>query len=257
MRKFHAVTVIGIVLLMFSGWGMAVSSKSGTNEKETAISLIEHTLKDKEKPSIYDGKQRKIVYLTMDDGPSKYTDALLKVLDTYDIPATHFLIGSNIRKYPAAVKKYHDRGDYIGMHSMTHNYSRLYTKGKIVEEMMETQALIAESIGKKPNLFRCPFGSVPGLKEQLRDQAAAAGLKTWDWTIDSYDWSLQKKPDKILNAVKAQLKNPVEVILLHEKEATIKILPSIIEAIQANGYDFAVYEEEKHFMMNFMNDKRL
>ncbi|GAA3322803.1 hypothetical protein GCM10020331_044140 [Ectobacillus funiculus] len=39
---------------------------------------------------------------------------------------------------------------------------------------------------------------MPGLTSALRDQMAAAGLKEWDWTIDSLDWKLANNPNGIV-----------------------------------------------------------
>ena len=123
--------------------------------------------------------------------------------------------------------------------------------------MKETQKLITEITGEEPVLFRSPYGSSPGLSEKLRDRVAQAGLKTWDWSIDSNDWRHQNNPSQIVAEIKRQLDKPVEIILIHDKKGTIEALPQIIETIEAAGYEFAVYEESKHFMANFTKDKRI
>ena len=43
-----------------------------------------------------DPKPEKVVYLTFDDGPSKYTLDLLNLLEEEDVPAIFFVIGENI-----------------------------------------------------------------------------------------------------------------------------------------------------------------
>lgn len=48
----------------------------------------------------------------------------------------------------------------------------------------------------------------------------------------------------------------VEVVLLHEKEQTLQVLPEIIAFFKEKGYEYAVYNDEKHFSLNFLNDTR-
>lgn len=260
MRNFLMIiaAIIGIGLL--ASWIKPGSSMAGIMNDQSGhpeLEMVTYERTVKKVPDKFNGKERKVVYLTIDDGPSLYTKELIEVLNQYNIPATHFLIGNNMKKYPDMTKEYVNRGDYIGMHSMSHNYNRLYKKGRIVEEIIETQKLIKEQVGILPTLFRCPYGSSPGLNEHLRDQVTQAGLKTWDWTIDSKDWQLQNNPSKIKGEILAQLNGPEEIILIHEKKNTIKVLPEIIESIQEAGYEFERYDESKHFPLNFHNDNRL
>lgn len=47
----------------------------------------------------------KVVALTFDDGPTQNTDAILTLLDTYNVKATFFLIGKDIEENPEEAKK--------------------------------------------------------------------------------------------------------------------------------------------------------
>ncbi|MEH6944525.1 polysaccharide deacetylase family protein [Bacillus sp. JJ722] len=226
-------------------------------DQELILPIIKYKHDEKEAPMEFNGQIRKIAYLTIDDGPSRYADKLINILNEYEVPATFFLIGSNIDLYPQYVKKFHERGDYVGMHSMTHDYTRLYKNGEVVSEMKQVQQKINSLTNEKPILFRSPYGSNPGLTKDLRDQVVSAGLKTWDWTIDSNDWRYQNNPSQIVTEIKKQLEEPVEIILIHDKKGTIEALPQIIETIEAEGYEFDVYDESKHFMVNFLKDDRI
>src|SRR5690606_25269113 len=65
--------------------------------------------------------QQKIVALTFDDGPSKpYTDQILNILDRYNVKATFFVVGMNIKRYPDMIQKIMKKGHDIGNHSMYH-----------------------------------------------------------------------------------------------------------------------------------------
>ncbi|MBO9130367.1 polysaccharide deacetylase family protein [Bacillus sp. 165] len=211
----------------------------------------------KELPKEYNGKVRKLVYLTFDDGPNPYTEQLLNILKQNNIKATFFMIGANVPGYEESVKRLVREGHYPGLHSMSHKYAHLYTNGQIVKEMMEEQKIIKNITGATPHLTRCPYGSMPGLNQGLRDQMSAAGFKEWDWTIDSLDWKLPGQPNAIINNINTHVRRNIEVILLHEKEQTVQALPRIIQSLVHRGYEFEVYNEDAHFMMNFWHDARL
>ena len=60
-------------------------------------------------------KHVKAVYLTFDDGPiPEITPWVLDLLDKYNIKATFFLVGDNVRKHPEEFKMIVDRGHRLG-----------------------------------------------------------------------------------------------------------------------------------------------
>jgi len=62
-----------------------------------------------------------IVYLTFDDGPTpEITEWVLGVLKKYDIKATFFCIGNNIKKHPEIFKKVVDDVHTIANHTYNH-----------------------------------------------------------------------------------------------------------------------------------------
>ncbi|WP_229106859.1 polysaccharide deacetylase family protein [Paenibacillus sp. 1001270B_150601_E10] len=204
--------------------------------------------------------QGKVVYLTFDDGPSEWSGKFLDMLDQHGIKATFFMQGSNLERsdWHSEVKRAVREGHYVGGHSMTHQYNKLYEEGQFIPEMKETLSLIHDLTGENPRLVRPPFGSSPGLvDEQLRDQIVEAGIKIWDWTIDSKDWDLKDHPQQIVENIKIATKNDIEVVLMHEMPQTLQALPEIIAFYQQEGYSFAVYDAAKHFHLNFLEDHRL
>ena len=208
-----------------------------------------------------DGKPvGRVVYLTFDDGPSELTGKFLDVLKEQHVSSTFFMQGSNLQNtgFQENVKRAVKEGHYIGAHSMTHNSDKLYKKGQFVTEMKETLALIHNITGTTPKLVRPPYGSAPGLKGQdIRNKIVEAGIKVWDWTIDSKDWKLKGNPQQIIENVKRTTTEDVEVVLMHEKLQTLQALPEIIKFYKEKGYEFGVYNEADHFQLNFQKDQRL
>ncbi|MCU5380451.1 polysaccharide deacetylase [Bacillus cereus] len=234
-------------------------------DQENSVQLVSNQMKMESKknvPDIYNGKVRKVAYLTFDDGPGKYTSELLNILKENDVKATFFLIGPNIHQYVKEVKRESMEGHYVGMHSMTHNYKPLYKENKYVIEMKETQKVIENIIDYKPTLTRPPYGST-GFTENISNQIVENQLKVWDWTIDSFDWKFTKLPleqsvPQIVNNVVSKATQNREVILLHDiHQQSVKAVPFIIKGLKEKGYEFEPYSESSHFPLNFWHDSRL
>lgn len=210
-------------------------------------------------PKKWNGQERKVVYLTFDDGPSKQTEDILSILNDYGVKATFFFIGTNVNRYPEEVKLVHQQGHYVGLHSMSHDKKLIYNPEKpyaFAEELIEEQGLIEALIHVQPTLVRPPYGSVPGIKPTMADALVDHGFKVWDWTIDSEDWK-KKSASAIVEQIKSQTTSATEVVLVHEKALTVEALPQIIEHFLQEGYEFRAYNPEQHFMLNFLKDSRL
>ncbi|MEC3249561.1 polysaccharide deacetylase [Bacillus cereus] len=242
----------------------AIPAKGVANESSNPVNTQQQEKKKETPPAKQkkpDGKPvGKVVYLTFDDGPSEFTGKFLDVLKEQHVASTFFMQGSNLQNtaFQENVKRAVKEGHYIGAHSMTHNSDKLYKKEQFVTEMKETLALIHNITGTTPKLVRPPYGSAPGLKGQdIRNKIVEAGIKVWDWTIDSNDWKLKGNPQQIIENVKRTTTEDVEVVLMHEKLQTLQALPEIIKFYKEKGYEFGVYNEADHFQLNFQKDQRL
>ncbi|MFF2090783.1 polysaccharide deacetylase family protein [Paenibacillus sp. NPDC058174] len=202
----------------------------------------------------------KVVYLTFDDGPSKYTNDILDILKQNGAKATFFMIGSHLNRHTDAVIRMVEEGSYPGLHSMSHDVNKLYKSGSsscFIEEFKQEQELVGDLVGFAPDLIRAPYGSKPHIDEGFRGDIAEAGFRMWDWTVDSMDWHLAGKPDKIVEQVSHSVHRDLEVILLHEREQTVNALPKILELLHDSGYEFKAYDSSEHVIANFSGDSRL
>ncbi len=236
------------------------TKENSTNEKDVPVNKGEDKTEVGTEPEKEKEDLGKVVYLTFDDGPSNLTDQFLDILQAHDIKATFFMQGTNLQKehLQESVIRTTREGHYIGGHSMTHKFNTLYEDYQFIPEMTETLQLIHDITGTNPTLVRPPYGSAPGLNsEQIRNQIVDAGIKVWDWTIDSNDWKLKDNPTQIIEAIKNGTNSDREVVLMHEKPQTLAALPGIIQFYKEQGYKFVVYDEENHFYLNFQNDIRM
>ncbi|MDR6723302.1 peptidoglycan/xylan/chitin deacetylase (PgdA/CDA1 family) [Paenibacillus amylolyticus] len=229
-------------------------------EQPTKLGMIAMTPDVKEEPVRFQGQVRKLAYITFDDGPSEHTATLLDILKQHEAKATFFMIGRQLNQHKEVVERLVKEGSYPGLHSMTHNYNKLYKSGSssnFVKEFKKEQKMVQELIGFTPHLIRAPYGSSPQIGEKFRGDIAAAGFKMWDWTTDSLDWNLPGQPDKIVDRVSSSVHRDKEVILMHEREQTVQALPRILKMLEDRGYEFEVYDPSAHWIANFSGDTRL
>ena len=106
-------------------------------------------------------KEKRKVYLTFDDGPSKNTETVLDVLKENDIHATFFLIGSSITENEVdTVKRIVSEGNVVGIHTYSHKQEEIYASASsYLEDFKKAYEKIYEVTGLQSKIFRFPWGS--------------------------------------------------------------------------------------------------
>ena len=176
---------------------------------------------------------KKEIALTFDDGPHpEITPKVLELLEKYQAKAAFFCIGKHVAQYPEITKTVFDKNHIIANHSYTHGYFFDFnTPSRMAEELERTNEIIYRTTGKKPHLFRPPFGVTnPLLKKALKK----TGLTPVGWSVRSLD--TVKSAAEILERLKKQT-HPGAVILLHDMhEKIIPVLNDFLPWLQQNGY---------------------
>lgn len=153
------------------------------------------------------------VWLTIDDGPSDDTRALLDLLDAHAAKATFFLVGERAAARPALVREIAARGHGIGNHSQTHPQARFWAlgPGRMRREIDECQRTLRDITGRAPVWFRSVVGHTnPFVHAPLR----AAGLARVGWTARGFD-AVKADVDAVVARIAADLA-PGAIVLLHE-----------------------------------------
>lgn len=104
----------------------------------------------------------KTMYLTFDDGPSEEnTAAVLDILKEYNIQATFFVVGENVRRHPEVARRIVEEGHTIGIHCNRHEYGELYESvDSYLADFREAYDAVYEVTGVEAKLFRFPGGSI-------------------------------------------------------------------------------------------------
>ncbi|WP_125152400.1 polysaccharide deacetylase family protein [Clostridium rectalis] len=220
--------------------------------------IYNYHIKDSENV-ISPDENRKVVYLTFDDGPTHViTNQLLDVLKEYNVKATFFVVGKEIEDKEDILLRIYKEGHGIGLHTYSHNYKKVYSNEEIfVDEMLSTQKYIKDITGFHSNIIRFPGGSVPHLNTNFLNKLHDNNLLVYDWNIDLKDGMYPNlTSEQLVSNSKKYRGNPDRfIILMHcnfNNKNTVKALPKIIEYYKELGCDFrAINGNTKEYYYKF------
>ena len=180
-----------------------------------------------------------MIALTFDDGPSNTTTQILDVLDKYGVKATFFLIGQNINDSTKSIlQRQNSSGHELANHSYSHSDMTNMSWSAIQNEINQTNNLIKSYTGQTPKFFRPPYISVNNTMYSAIDMAFIQGSMCNDWENST---SASQRANTVLqNACDGQ------IILLHDfngNNNTVQALPTIIEGLKNQGYQFVTLSE--------------
>jgi peptidoglycan/xylan/chitin deacetylase (PgdA/CDA1 family) len=186
---------------------------------------------------VYNGpRDRHVVALTFDDGPSEYTPDFLRVLREKGVHATFFEIGQEMPGREGVMRQILAEGDEIGDHTMNHVEFPGY------DQIAGAAARIEDYTHFKPCLFRPPGG---GVNSAVIATAGSLGMRTINWDVDPQDWSLPGT-GAIYSNIVSHAQNG-SIILMHDgggpRGETLAALPQVIDTLRARGFRFATVSE--------------
>lgn len=179
---------------------------------------------------------KKMVALTFDDGPGKYTQEIVDCLEKYDSRATFYVLGCNVDSYKKEVEKADKIGCEIGNHSYDHTILTKLSAKEVSKQMSDTDAKIKKITGKKSVTMRCPGGGVD------KTVQGAVGKPIILWSIDTLDWKT-RNTDKTISAVMNNVKDG-DIVLMHDiHEPTKRAALYLIPALKKKGYQLVTVSE--------------
>ncbi|MFI7700261.1 polysaccharide deacetylase family protein [Nonomuraea sp. NPDC049480] len=178
-----------------------------------------------------DCRRAKCVALTFDDGPGRYTDALLRQLAAYRAQATFFVVGQNVAAYPGILRRTVAAGHEIGNHTWSHaDLTRLSAAG-VRAQLARADQMIKAVTGMVPRLVRPPYGA---MNAAVRRQTSRPMVM---WSVDTLDWLHRDSARVTRKAVKSV--RPGSVILFHDiHPTTVRAMPQVLKALSKRGYKF-------------------
>ncbi len=163
------------------------------------------------------------------------TETLINILKEYDVPATFFVVGAWVDKYPESVKQLSDAGHQIQNHSNTHPHMPQLSKAQMKDEIESCNKKIETITGKCPTLLRPPYGDYDNA---LIETMTELNMYTIQWDVDSLDWKDNATPENICNRVTSKVKNGSIVLFHNDADHTPAALPNILKCLKDEGYEF-------------------
>ena len=181
------------------------------------------------------------VVLTFDDGPHpEGTPAVLEALAEQGAKATFFLVAEQVERYPSVVAEIVAAGHEPAVHGYRHRNQMRLSPGQFADDLRRATEVIGELTGRRPRLYRPPYGifTLPGLSLVRR-----ASLQPLLWSRWGRDWRAGTDAEEIVRLVSRGLGED-DVVLLHDADwysspgshrHTAAAVPGVLELLEERG----------------------
>lgn len=190
----------------------------------------------------------KVIYLTFDDGPGAYTNQLLDVLKKYNVKAT-FFVTNQYSNYINLIKREHEEGHTVAIHSYTHRYYYIYSNlNNYFTDLDNMNEVIKKYTGSYSKLVRLPGGSSntvsrqysKGIMTSIINELERRGYSYFDWNCVSGDAGGTTSTSVVVsNVTNCMRTNKALIVLQHDvKQFSVNAVEDIIKNGLAMGYSF-------------------
>ncbi len=225
LKKKHLLPICGVLL------AIGIVCAVGLTGRDTAQTAAVK----REVPIYCVATDDKKVALSFDAAwGNEDTELLIEILGKNNVPATFFVVGEWVDKYPESVKALSDAGHDIMNHSDTHPHMPQLSAEQMKSEINNCNSKIESVTGKCPTLFRMPYGDYNDLVVKT---VGEVNMYPIQWDVDSLDWK-GLSADEICKRVTSKVKNGSIVLFHNAAENTPAALPGIIETLKNDGYEF-------------------
>ncbi|MCM1034119.1 MAG: polysaccharide deacetylase family protein [Paludibacter sp.] len=190
----------------------------------------------------------KVIYLTFDDGCiPEVTPQVLDILKHYNIKATFFCVGDNVRKYPHVFQQVLHDGHAVGNHTFHHLPGWHTSVEAYVSDVLSADSTMFHHLPTHyslplPLLFRPPYG-----RSKIRQRTLLAKThRIVLWDVLTHDYNPRYTPERILNAIR-RYSRPGSIVVFHDslkaQHNMLTVLPAAIKWWQSQGYTFATLND--------------
>jgi peptidoglycan/xylan/chitin deacetylase (PgdA/CDA1 family) len=179
----------------------------------------------------------KTVALTIDDGPSGYTDEIMQVLKDNGATATFFIIGSQVAGREETLKNLIRNGNELGNHAMNDEPSRSLSDAVLANQIVSVREKLRDAyaaVGAEgpPNYFRPGSGF---FNDRMRENLRGLGYWLVLGSIYPHDpqipfWRVNAR--HILSMLR-----PGAIIICHDRRSwTVPMLRKALPEMRRRGY---------------------
>lgn len=178
---------------------------------------------------------KKVVLLTIDDGPSRQSVQILDILDKHNVKAIFFINGTHHKANPSVIDEEFKRGHSIGNHTWSHQNLKQISEEKAKQEIDSNTKIIFETTGENPKFFRAPYGINSDFS---RSYVKSQSMLSMNWSASPKDWEKPAHDKKVFVENVMKTLHNGDIILMHENTWSRDALEDLILAIQSKGYTF-------------------
>lgn len=224
-KVYSYLVALSTVIILFV-LAATFTNKMSPNVIQTASNV-------KELPIYYVDTQEKKVALTMNCAwNADDIDSILDTLSKNKVHITFFMVGDWVDKFPEAVKKISDAGHEIGNHSNTHPHVNNLNLDKNLEEVKTCNDKIEKITGKRPVLYRGPYGEYNNTVIQA---AKTQKCTTIQWNLDTLGYN-GLTGEEMWNRLEKKLTSGSIILSHNGTKHTADSLELLLHNIQEKGY---------------------
>jgi peptidoglycan/xylan/chitin deacetylase (PgdA/CDA1 family) len=182
----------------------------------------------------------KELWLTIDDGPTDDTPALLDALDARNVNATFFVKGSLCAQHPELVRMVLARGHTVANHSQTHPSGAFWClpPAAIARQIDDCNAALTAITGETPSLFRAPVG----MKNPFVHPALSRrGMTLVGWSVRGFD-SFGDDAGRVAARIVPRVRGGSIIVMHQGRGFSAACVSRVVDELQARGYSFVIPE---------------
>lgn len=186
----------------------------------------------------------KKIFLTFDDGPVPGpTEFVLETLSRFNIKATFFCIGDNVRKHPQVFKKVVEQGHRVGNHTFhhlkgwscsTHEY---INNVELCDHQFNTTGIQLPT-SRDQNLFRPPYGRIK--MDQIK---SLSRYRIIMWDVLTQDYLQSNSSERCLRG-SIRATRTGSIVVFHDsvkaERNLMYVLPRYLQHFKDEGFSFGV-----------------
>lgn len=173
----------------------------------------------------------RVIFITIDDGmvrdPS-YLDHFAQLR----VPFTSFLTQPMAQADPGYWKAMEERGATIQTHTITHPNLKVTPEAKARTEICEPADAFTQLFGKRPTLFRPPYGNSNDMVRRIAAQCGYRAIVLWAGSTNDGKLTMQDGPLK-----------PGDIILMHYRTTLNADLDDVVARARAEGFRIGRLED--------------
>ena len=181
------------------------------------------------------------LWLTIDDGPTDDTPALLDLFDRQGVKATFFVKGTLASERRDLIRSMIERGHSVANHSWSHPSATFWCllPPQIKTEIDRCTHVLSEITEPVRPWFRAPVGMKnPAVHPILQRR----GLRLIGWSARGFDATM-RDADGVLRRLLPHIE-PGAIVVLHQgREWSVRVIEKVIVELQSRGYTFIVPED--------------